>query len=143
MRKYSVITYREEDSLSIAGNRCSIQGTTKTNGGHRSRHSSGIFLPQIYLSKGNGAYPHTFQKAEFVARATLRNKAHLRTNKGGFHPLVVVVEPLSRLLSVGKFLQNKPTEKIKMKTSQKSTALLAVRSRTPIAFAPAMEVTYA
>ncbi|MDD2166252.1 host cell division inhibitor Icd-like protein [Glaesserella parasuis] len=86
--------------------------TTKTNGGNRSRHKSGIFLPTISQNHGI-TIPEIYSK--FVARATLRNKPSNRTNKEDYNPLVLVVEPLSRLLSVGKLSKNKPTEQSKMK----------------------------
>ncbi|MDO9798102.1 host cell division inhibitor Icd-like protein [Glaesserella parasuis] len=86
--------------------------TTKTNGGNRSRHKSGIFLPTIPQNHGI-TIPEIYSK--FVARATLRNKPSNRTNKEDYSPLVLVVEPLSRLLSVGKLSKNKPTEQPKMK----------------------------
>ncbi|HDX1193398.1 TPA: hypothetical protein RNY37_001866 [Pasteurella multocida] len=138
MRKYSVITYREEDSLSIVGNRCSIQGTT-TKDANRKRYSSGIFLSQIPFKSRLSKFG-LVSFIEFAIRATLRTKAHLRTNKGGSS--LAVVEPLSHLTSdnlLTKTKERNPT----MKTSQKSTALLAVRSRTPIIFTPTMEVAYA
>lgn len=82
----------------------------------------------------------TLSLTEFAVRLINRNKAHLRTNK--VSRSIAVVETVSHPTKCGtpftKLLRN-PT----MKTSQKSTALLAVRSRTPIAFAPAMEVIYA
>ncbi|MEB3477024.1 host cell division inhibitor Icd-like protein [Pasteurella multocida] len=134
------IPVKTEEGLSIVGNRCSIQGTT-TKDGSRSRYSSGIFLPQIYLSKGNGAYPHTFQKAEFVEWLIRRNKPSNWTNKASRS--FAVVETISHPTKGRNLLLTKQKRNPTMKTSQKSTALLAVRSRTPIVFTPAMEVTYA
>ena len=135
MRKYGVITYREEDSLSIAGNRCSIQGTTPYNG-HRTRKTCGIFLPQIHF-KGL-LHP---ENIEFAVQMISRNKASNRTNKAS--RLYAVVESVSHPTKGDTLFTKTYKRNPTMKTSQKSTALLAVRSRTPIAFAPAMEVDHA
>ncbi|WP_232899093.1 host cell division inhibitor Icd-like protein [Pasteurella multocida] len=132
------IPVKTEEGLSIAGNRCSIQGTT-TKDANRKRYSSGIFLSQIPFKSRLSKFG-LVSFIEFAIRATLRTKAHLRTNKGGSS--LAVVEPLSHLTSdnlLTKTKERNPT----MKTSQKSTALLAVRSRTPIIFTPTMEVAYA
>ncbi|HDR1286283.1 TPA: hypothetical protein QB373_000075 [Pasteurella multocida] len=112
----------------------SIQGTT-TKDANRKRYSSGIFLSQIPFI-GRICLSEII---EFAIRATPRNKA-LSTNKRGSS--LAVVEPLSHLLGDNFFTKTKERNST-MKTSQKSTALLAVRSRTPIAFAPAMEVDHA
>ncbi|QIM62188.1 hypothetical protein A1D29_02055 [Pasteurellaceae bacterium Orientalotternb1] len=90
----------------------SIESTTKHNGGYRSRNTSGIFLPKIHTL--DTATSGRCVSIEFVARATLRNKVGNRTNKGGYHPLWLVVEPLPRLLSVSKLSLNNITENFTM-----------------------------
>ncbi|MDP0269429.1 hypothetical protein Q7279_11210, partial [Glaesserella parasuis] len=108
----------EQNNRLPKASRCGYDDcTTKTNGGNRSRHESGIFLPTIPQNHGITT-PEIY--SELVARATLRNKPSNRTNKEGYNPLVLVVDPLPRLLSVGKLSKNKPTEQPKMKTSTQS-----------------------
>ncbi|HDR1924201.1 TPA: hypothetical protein QB638_000546 [Pasteurella multocida] len=117
----------------------SIQGTTPYNG-HRTRKTCGIFLPQIH-SLGFQPMACALSLTEFAVQMISRNKAYLRTNKAS--RLYAVVESVSHPTKGGTLFTKTYKRNPTMKTSQKSTALLAVRSRTPIVFAPTMEVTYA
>ncbi|HII3786714.1 TPA: hypothetical protein ACY38A_000953 [Pasteurella multocida] len=114
----------------------SIQGTTSVDA-NRKRYSSGIFLSQIPFI---GRFCLS-EIIEFAVRLINRNKASNRTNK--VSRSIAVVETVSHPTKGGTHILTKQLRNPTMKTSQKSTALLAVRSRTSIAFAPAMEVTYA
>ena len=57
---------------------------TTTISDNRSRYTSGIFLPTFYQSQQNTAtQAGVLHSLELVTRATPRNKAENRTNKGG------------------------------------------------------------
>lgn len=74
---------------------------TTTVNGHRSRHTSGIFLPKFCLSQGVGIFL-TPSKAEFVEWLISRNKPNNRTNKAS--RLTAVVETISHPLQGGNHL---------------------------------------
>ncbi|HDR1105191.1 TPA: hypothetical protein QB288_001993 [Pasteurella multocida] len=130
---------KTEEGLSIVGNRCSIQGTTSVDA-NRKRYSSGIFLSQIPFKSRLSKFG-LVSFIEFAVRLINRNKASNRTNK--VSRSIAVVETVSHPTKGGTHILTKQLRNPTMKTSQKSTVLLAVRSRTPIVFTPAMEVTYA
>ncbi|HDR1133668.1 TPA: hypothetical protein QB304_001880 [Pasteurella multocida] len=130
---------KTEEGLSIVGNRCSIQGTTSVDA-NRKRYSSGIFLSQIPFKSRLSKFG-LVSFIEFAVRLINRNKASNRTNK--VSRSIAVVETVSHPTKCGTHILTKQLRNPTMKTSQKSTVLLAVRSRTPIVFTPAMEVNHA
>ncbi|MCL7820933.1 host cell division inhibitor Icd-like protein [Pasteurella multocida] len=133
------IPVKTEEGLSIVGNRCSIQGTTSVDA-NRKRYSSGIFLSQIPFKSRLSKFG-LVSFIEFAVRLINRNKASNRTNK--VSRSIAVVETVSHPTKGGTHILTKQLRNPTMKTSQKSTVLLAVRSRTPIVFTPAMEVNHA
>ncbi|WP_439293948.1 hypothetical protein [Lonepinella sp. BR2882] len=108
--------------------------TTTTKDGNRNRHSSGIFLSQIHHSTGE----HRPECIVFAVRATPRNKAIIRTNKGGCS--LAVVEPLPHLTQGGTLLTNTKENNQMKQFNTLTSALNPIRYSQPFSF---MGVSYA
>ena len=131
-------TTEQNHSLPISVCGGSIEGTT-TYEGNRNPYSSGIFLPQIYLSNGYAQKWADLSKAEFVEWLISGNKASNRTNNANLS--YEVVETIPHPLQGGNYLLTKPYEKIKM-TPIQHTARNATTA--PIVFtSDVLEVVYA
>ncbi|MGX2966958.1 hypothetical protein ACWIW6_02715 [Ursidibacter sp. B-7004-1] len=131
-------TPEQNHSLLISVYGGSIESTT-TYEGNRNPYSSGIFLPQIYLSNGYAQKWADLSKAEFVEWLISGNKASNRTNNANLS--YEVVETIPHPLQGGNSLLTKPYEKIKMNPIQ-HTAHNA--NKTPIVFiSHVMGVVYA
>ncbi|WP_386692731.1 MULTISPECIES: hypothetical protein [unclassified Lonepinella] len=109
-------------------------GITTTKDGKHDRYLSAIFLSQIHHSTGE----HRPECIVFAVRITPRNKAIIRTNKGGCS--LAVVEPLPHLTQGGTLLTNTKENNQMKQSNTLTSALNPIRYSQPFSL---MGVSYA